>query len=123
MTSTSGMRRPPPSIGYVLPALLSGSVIVSMVLSLPTDRGAGAEFRQHEFFGRAAFDGEGPIIRYFQAPDGEQPYVLARGANGNIVYLAGSRRNHRGRTGRDRPVRPRAAPIDRPVCAVRADAP
>ena len=54
----------------------------------PAGRGAGAEFRQHDFFGRAAFDGEGPIIWYFQAPDGEQPYVMARGANGNIVYLA-----------------------------------
>ena len=62
MTSTSA------AIGYVLPALLSGSVIVSMVLSLPADRGAGAEFRQHEFFGRAASDGEGPITWYFQAP-------------------------------------------------------
>ena len=47
------------------------------------------EFRQTEFFGLAAFDGEGHVVWYFKAPEGEQPYVMARRPNGNIVYLAG----------------------------------
>ena len=47
------------------------------------------EFRQSEFFGLAAFDGEGRVVWYFRAPEGERPYVMARRPNGNIVYLAG----------------------------------
>ena len=47
------------------------------------------EFRQSEFFGLAAFDGAGRVVWYFPAPDGEQPWVMARRPNGNIVYLAG----------------------------------
>ncbi len=47
------------------------------------------EFRQSEFFGLAAFDGEGHVVWYFPAPDGEQPWVMARRPNGNVVYLAG----------------------------------
>ena len=49
------------------------------------------EFRQSEFFGLAAFDGAGHVVWYFPAPDGEQPWVMARRPNGNIVYLAGFR--------------------------------
>ena len=49
------------------------------------------EFRQSEFFGLAAFDGAGHIVWYFPAPDGEQPWVMARRPNGNVVYLAGFR--------------------------------
>ncbi len=47
------------------------------------------EFRQHEFVGLAAFDGAGRVVWYFEPPDGEQPYVMSRRSNGNIVYLAG----------------------------------
>ena len=47
------------------------------------------EFRQHEFVGLAAFDGEGRVVWYFEPPEGEQPYVMARRPNGNIVYIAG----------------------------------
>lgn len=47
------------------------------------------EFRQHEFVGLAAFDGEGRVVWYFEPPEGEQPYVMTRRPNGNIVYIAG----------------------------------
>ena len=55
----------------------------------PTLPVAFLEFRQSEFFGLAAFDGDGHVVWYFQASEGEQPYVMARRPNGNIVYLAG----------------------------------
>jgi hypothetical protein len=47
------------------------------------------EFRQHEFVGLAAFDGEGHVVWYFEPPEGEQPYVMDQRADGNIVYVAG----------------------------------
>ena len=52
------------------------------------------EFRQAGFMGLAAIDGQGHIVWYFEPPEGEQPYVMARKHNGNIVYIAG----HKGGT-------------------------
>ena len=55
----------------------------------PTLDVAFLEFRQHEFVGLAAFDGEGRVVWYFEPPEGEQPYVMTRRPNGNVVYIAG----------------------------------
>ena len=52
------------------------------------------EFRQAGFMGLAAFDSQGHIVWYFEAPVDEQPYVMALKPNGNIVYIAG----HKGGT-------------------------
>ena len=52
------------------------------------------EFRQAGFMGLAAFDGGGHVVWYFEAPEDEQPYIMAQKPNGNIVYIAG----HRGGT-------------------------
>ena len=50
------------------------------------------EFRQKSFKGLAAIDPDGYIVWYYPALPGEEPYVMARRENGNIVYLAGGKR-------------------------------
>ena len=49
------------------------------------------DYRQSGFFGLAAFDGEGHVVWYYKASDGDgrQPEAMARKPNGNIVYVAG----------------------------------
>lgn len=47
------------------------------------------EFRQEGFLGLAAYNSEGNIVWYFEADNEEQPYVMSKKENGNIVYIAG----------------------------------
>ena len=47
------------------------------------------EFRQEGFLGLAAYDSKGNIVWYFEADNEEQPYVMSKKENGNIVYIAG----------------------------------
>ena len=58
----------------------------------PTRNLTYMEFRQKSFKGFAAIDTEGYVVWYYSALPGEEPYVMARRDNGNIVYLAGGKR-------------------------------
>ena len=52
------------------------------------------EFRLADFLGFAAFDEEGRVVWYYEGPEGEQPYLMDRRPNGNVVYIPG----HKGGT-------------------------
>ena len=82
---------PTPSAGFTTGELPEGlrDAVFDVWRGAPTLPVTFLEFRQSEFFGLAAFDGDGHVVWYFQAPEGEQPYVMARRPNGSIVYLAG----------------------------------
>ena len=82
---------PTPAAGFTTGELPAGlrDAVFDVWRGAPTLPVTFLEFRQSEFFGLAAFDGDGHVVWYFQAPEGEQPYVMARRPNGNIVYLAG----------------------------------
>jgi hypothetical protein len=49
------------------------------------------DYRQAGYFGLVAFDGNGQVVWYYKASegDGEQPHAMVRKPNGNIVYIAG----------------------------------
>ena len=47
------------------------------------------EFRQEGFLGLAAYNSKGKIVWYFQPNNEDQPYVMSKKENGNIVYIAG----------------------------------
>ena len=47
------------------------------------------EFRIKEFMGLVAYDQFGDIVWYYEGIDGDEPYVMDRKSNGNIVYIAG----------------------------------
>ncbi|MBM3934584.1 MAG: hypothetical protein FJ319_09830 [SAR202 cluster bacterium] len=67
----------------------------TVVSGRPTHPLTFLEFRQESFLGLVAIDGAGNIVWYYEGPDGEQPWVMARRSeNGNVVYIAG----HRGGT-------------------------
>ena len=61
----------------------------NVVGGTPTHDLTYLEFRQEDFLGLAAFDGQGHVVWYFAGPGEEQPYVMARKPNGNLVYIAG----------------------------------
>ena len=85
------LSEPTPTAGFTTGELPEGlrDAVFDVWRGAPTLPVTFLEFRQTEFFGLAAFDGQGHVVWYFQAPEGEQPYVMARRPNGNIVYLAG----------------------------------
>jgi len=47
------------------------------------------EFRQAGFNGLAAIDAAGVVVWYYEGPDGDEPWVMARKPGGNIIYVAG----------------------------------
>ena len=58
----------------------------------PTNDLTYLEFRQASFRGLVAIDGEGYIIWYYSGLSDEEPYVMDRRDDGNIVYLSGGKR-------------------------------
>ena len=63
-----------------------------VVSGRPTNDLTYLEFRQASFRGLVAIDGEGYIIWYYSGLSDEEPYVMDRRDDGNIVYLAGGKR-------------------------------
>ncbi len=53
------------------------------------------EFRVRDFMGLAAYDQFGDVVWYYEGINGDEPYVMDRKSNGNIVYIAG---DHSGTT-------------------------
>ena len=76
-----------------LPRVLAEATF-DVLVGAPTHDLTFLEFRQAGFMGLVAFDGGGHVVWYFEAPEDEQPYIMAQKPNSNIVYIAG----HRGGT-------------------------
>ena len=55
----------------------------------PTNPITFLEFRVKEFMGLVAYDQFGDIVWYYEGIGGDEPYVMDRKPNGNIVYIAG----------------------------------
>jgi hypothetical protein len=71
-----------------LPEVLAASNFETLV-GEPTHSLMFMEFRQAGFLGLAAYDKDGSVVWYFAGPNEEQPYVMTRKPNGNILYIAG----------------------------------
>ncbi len=57
--------------------------------SVPTHDLTFLEFRQAGFNGLVAIDAAGVVVWYYEGPDGDEPWVMARRSGGNILYVAG----------------------------------
>ena len=67
----------------------------NIISGKPTKAITFLEFRVQEFMGLVAYDQFGDIVWYYEGIDGDEPYVMDRKSNGNIVYIAG---DHSGTT-------------------------
>tara|TARA_A100001037_G_scaffold306767_1_gene355199 strand:- start:2260 stop:3822 length:1563 start_codon:yes stop_codon:yes gene_type:complete len=79
-------------IGNFLTGELPGSLKDSkleIIGGTPTFDLIYLEFRQEDFLGLAAYNSKGEIVWYFEADNNEQPYVMSKKENGNLVYIAG----------------------------------
>ncbi len=71
-----------------LPDVLAAAKF-DVLTGAPTHDITFLEFRQLGYMGLAAFDARGQVVWHYQARDEEQPYVMARRPNGNILFIAG----------------------------------
>ena len=67
----------------------------NVISGKPTKAITFLEFRVQEFMGLVAYDQFGDIVWYYEGIAGDEPYVMDRKSNGNIVYIAG---DHSGTT-------------------------